>query len=117
MLHGIPVAFCNDMCHCDVKPENILCWDSTDGYAFQLADFGLANHRLLAVTKCGTVTDIYPKLSFLPAQAKTYAEFLRAIRAAVLLVPKLAYVHGAGDPRLPRFDRLAARGLFRRPRP
>lgn len=121
MLSALDHLACNDMCHRDIKPENILYWDSIDGYTFQLADFGLANHRLLAVTKCGTgyyeapelhpeygqfaqspkmdvwslfatVADLHHKFSFPPAEAKTYADVLRAIRAAALLEPNLAHM-------------------------
>lgn len=39
-------------CHRDIKPENILYYEHSERgtYTFQLADFGLANHRANAVT-------------------------------------------------------------------
>ena len=121
MLAALDYLALNDICHRDVKPENILYWVSTDsrGYTFQLADFGLANHRLLARTKCGTgyyeapelypeygtftqspkmdvwslfatVIDIHHKFSFPPERARAYLEAPQAVRAAALLEPNLA---------------------------
>jgi serine/threonine protein kinase len=119
MLSALDYLAYMNMCHRDVKPENILYWDSSDDITFQLADFGLSNHSLLAVTKCGTgyyeapelnpeygnfaqspkmdvwslfatIADIHQKFSFPPTRAKTYADVLRAIRAAALEAPSLA---------------------------
>lgn len=119
MLSALDYLACSDMCHRDVKPENILYWEDTHGYIFQLGDFGLSNHRLLAVTKCGTeyyaapelypeygrfaqspkmdvwslfatVADINPRFTFPPAQARTYHDVLLAIRAAAPQEPQLA---------------------------
>jgi serine/threonine protein kinase len=119
MLSALDYLACMNVCHRDVKPENILYYDTSDNVIFQLADFGLANHSLLAVTKCGTgyyeapelypeygqfaqspkmdvwslfatIADIHRKFSFPPTQAKTYVDVLRAIRAAALEAPSLA---------------------------
>lgn len=54
MLSALDYLTCNDLCHRDVKPENILYWTNPGGdYTFQLADFGLANYRPQALTMCG----------------------------------------------------------------
>lgn len=119
MLSALDHLACKDMCHRDVKPENILYWEGTDGYTLQLADFGLSNHRHLAVTKCGTgyyeapelhpeygkfdqspkmdvwslfatVADINPRFAFPPVRARSYDDVLRAIRAVALVEPQLA---------------------------
>jgi serine/threonine protein kinase len=119
MLSALDYLACVNMCHRDVKPENILHWDSSDNITFQLADFGLSNHSLLAVTKCGTgyyeapelypeygqfaqspkmdvwslfatIADIHAKFNFPPTHAKTYADVLHAIRAAAREAPTLA---------------------------
>jgi serine/threonine protein kinase len=51
-----------------LKPDNILYSSlGEDGYLFQLADFGLANHRSLATTFCGTgyfqAPELWPRMS------------------------------------------------------
>jgi serine/threonine protein kinase len=119
MLSALDYLSCMNICHRDVKPENILYYDTSDNITFQLADFGLANHSHLAVTKCGTgnyeapelypeygqfaqspkmdvwslfatIADIHRKFNFPPIWAKTYADVLRAVRAAALEEPDLA---------------------------
>jgi len=122
MLSALDYLACNDICHRDVKPDNILYWTNPGGdYTFQLADFGLANHRALALTMCGTgyyhapelypeygtfaqspkmdvwslfatIADIHPKFSFPPLAANTYGDVLRAVRAAAQLAPNLAHM-------------------------
>ncbi|PGG96413.1 serine/threonine protein kinase [Helicocarpus griseus UAMH5409] len=122
MLSALDHLACNNICHRDVKPENILYWKSMNGYTFQLADFGLANYHHFASTKCGTiyyeapelhpeygqfdqspkmdvwwslfatVADIHSMFKFPPAQAKSYGEILHAVRAAAPLVPNLAHM-------------------------
>jgi serine/threonine protein kinase len=106
MLSVLDCLSCNDMCHRDVKPENILWYSTESGdYTFQLADFGLANYGRFAMIKCGTgyyetielhpeygrfaqspkmdvrplsatVIDTHPSFSFPPVQARTYDEVL-----------------------------------------
>jgi len=119
MLSALDYLACQGMCHRDVKPENILYWHNEDRCHFELADFGLANHCHLAVTKCGssyyeapelypeygkfaqspkmdvwslfaTVADIHPKFTFPPRAAKPYDDVLRALCAAVETEPSLS---------------------------
>lgn len=111
------------MCHRDVKPENILYWNSKNQgqYNFQLADFGLVNHQRLANTFCGTnlyqapelhpqygnfpqspkmdvwslfvtIMDVHKGAAFPPSDVTSYDPILRAVRAAVVLVPRLGHM-------------------------
>ncbi|KAH7170178.1 kinase-like domain-containing protein [Dactylonectria macrodidyma] len=119
MLSALDYLACNNMCHGDMKPENILYWKDKGGITFQLADFGLANHCQKAVTKCGTdvyeapelhiqsgentqspkmdvwslfatIADINPRFTFPPRETRIYATVLEAIRTAALVEPSLA---------------------------
>ncbi|KAK3904023.1 serine/threonine protein kinase [Staphylotrichum tortipilum] len=67
MLSALDYLDWHTMCHCDVKPDNIVYyWLLGVGrekvYTFQLADFGLANYRQHAQTYCGTGFYIAPKI-------------------------------------------------------
>lgn len=121
MLSALDHLACHNMCHRDVKPENILYWDNGDSVTLQLADFGLANHSSLARTRCGTgyyeapelypeygqfaqspkmdvwslfatIADINKRFTFPPTHATVYAEVLHAVRAAALVEPDLAHM-------------------------
>ncbi|CAK7200165.1 hypothetical protein SEUCBS139899_002856 [Sporothrix eucalyptigena] len=57
MLSALDCTAFNNICHRDVKPENILYYDSSGGhgqYTFQLADFGLAKNQRSARHYGGT---------------------------------------------------------------
>ncbi|KAK4065225.1 uncharacterized protein Triagg1_8664 [Trichoderma aggressivum f. europaeum] len=56
-LSGLDYLASSNVCHRDVKPDNILYYTLPDknSYHFQIADFGLAHHQSLAKTVCGTV--------------------------------------------------------------
>ncbi|CAK7224241.1 hypothetical protein SEUCBS140593_005508 [Sporothrix eucalyptigena] len=57
MLSALDCTAFNNICHRDVKPENILYFDSSGGhgqYSFQLADFGLAKNQQSARHYGGT---------------------------------------------------------------
>lgn len=72
MLRALDYLASKNLVHRDLKPDNILYYilpDST--YHFQLADFGLAHHRSLAKTFCGTSCYQAPEL--LPETSKVYA--------------------------------------------
>lgn len=63
MLQALDFLACSNVCHRDVKPENILYSTLGKGiYRFQLADFGLASHAVLAKTMCGTGLYAAPEL-------------------------------------------------------
>ena len=63
----------SNVCHRDVKPDNILYYElpGKGGYHFQLADFGLAHHHSLAKTFCGTgyyqAPELWPQVSHIHA--------------------------------------------------
>lgn len=63
MLSAFDYLASQNLCHRDIKPQNILydCLDS-DKYLFQLADFGLAHDFRLASTFCGSGLYMAPEL-------------------------------------------------------
>lgn len=117
ILKALDYLAFNQLCHRDVKPDNILYIDRGEWtYHFQLADFGFANHHRLATTMCGTAyfqaPELYPQygnfpqspkmdvwslfasiiavipgFNFPPPNAKDYDDVLQAVRATV---PKLS---------------------------
>lgn len=111
MLKALDYLANNSMCHRDVKPDNILYYMEDGNFIFQLADFGFAKHQDLAVSVCGTgayeaielhpdygryaqspkmdvwslfatMADVYSHSKFRPANFRTYADVLNAVRAA-----------------------------------
>lgn len=54
MLSALDYLASQNFIHRDVKPDNILYYFMNGVHHFQLADFGLANHRDFAKTRCGT---------------------------------------------------------------
>ncbi|KAL8303423.1 hypothetical protein RB600_007054 [Gaeumannomyces tritici] len=97
MLSALDYLAGNNMCHRDVKPDNIIYYwvqlDSKDplndkAYTFQLADFGLTNAGQLARTRCGTPYYMAPEVHY--AGAVAYEDVLAAIRTAALVEPDLA---------------------------
>lgn len=67
MLRALDYLDQNNLCHRDVKPENILYSnaraDADQVYLFQLADFGFATHHALATTSRGTGLFMAPEFS------------------------------------------------------
>ncbi|KZZ90282.1 Protein kinase-like domain protein [Moelleriella libera RCEF 2490] len=67
MLRALDYLDQNNLCHRDVKPENILYSDARADadqvYLFQLADFGFATHHALTTTSRGTGLFMAPKFS------------------------------------------------------
>lgn len=78
MLSALDYLADNNVCHRDVKPDNIIYFwvrqDNKDplndkAYTFQLADFGLTNVSQLARTRCGTPYYMAPEVHYgKPAQ-------------------------------------------------
>ncbi|KAL8383044.1 hypothetical protein RB595_006691 [Gaeumannomyces hyphopodioides] len=73
MLSALDCLADNNVCHRDVKPDNIIYFwvqrDSKDplndkAYTFQLADFGLTNAGQLARTRCGTPYYMAPEVHY-----------------------------------------------------
>src|SRR4051812_48593879 len=71
MLSALDYLACNNVCHRDVKPENIVYYwvqqEDDKAYTFQLADFGLTTrigHPGLARTQCGTGMYMAPEVHF-----------------------------------------------------
>ncbi|KAL7936915.1 kinase-like domain-containing protein [Trichoderma chlorosporum] len=68
-LSGLDYLASLNVCHRDVKPDNILYYRLPDknSYHFQIADFGLAHHQSLAKTVCGTgyyqAPELWPHVS------------------------------------------------------
>lgn len=73
MLSALDYLANNNLVHRDLKPDNILYYTlPNDGSLhFQLADFGLAHHRSLAKTFCGT--GYYQAPELWPEKSKVYA--------------------------------------------
>ena len=73
MLSALDYLASENLIHRDLKPDNILYSSTDEGrYIFQLADFGLAHHRSLAKTVCGTGYFQAPEL--LPGISKVHAD-------------------------------------------
>jgi serine/threonine protein kinase len=108
------------VCHRDVKPQNILCWDLLNqDPVFKLADFGLAVHSTLATVNCGTkyyqapeqqpgshglqrgpkmdvwslfatFIAVHPAFAFPPAEPCSPEQIQGAVLTAALFMPALA---------------------------
>ncbi|KLU90697.1 serine/threonine protein kinase [Magnaporthiopsis poae ATCC 64411] len=73
MLSALDYLAYNNVCHRDVKPDNIIYFwvraDSKDppddkAYTFQLADFGLTTFNRLALTRCGSPYYMAPEVYY-----------------------------------------------------
>lgn len=63
MLQALDYLSANEIVHRDVKPANILYSRGSDGeYNFQLGDFGLCNHALIATSLVGSPLFMAPEL-------------------------------------------------------
>ena len=73
MLSALDYLASKSLVHRDLKPDNILYYTlpGNGGLHFQLADFGLAHHRSLAKTICGT--GYYQAPELWPEKSKVYA--------------------------------------------
>lgn len=73
MLSALDYLASENLLHRDLKPDNILYYTLPDEGSrhFQLADFGLAHHRSLAKTFCGT--GYYQAPELWPQKSKVYA--------------------------------------------
>jgi serine/threonine protein kinase len=118
MLRALDYLAFQNVCHRDVKPDNILFRHlGEQRYHFQLADFGVANHRNLATTFCGTpyyqapelyshskslqtpkmdvwslfatILATHSKFAFPPPAARNYEEILLAILTIAKGLPDL----------------------------
>jgi serine/threonine protein kinase len=67
MLSALDYLASENLIHRDVKPDNVLYFLLNGRYVFQLADFGLAHHRSLITTFCGTgyyqAPELWPSIS------------------------------------------------------
>lgn len=72
MLSALDYLGNENLIHRDIKPENILYTPLGDSlYHFQLADFGLAQHRSLANSFCGSL--YYQAPEFRPEVSNIHA--------------------------------------------
>ncbi|KAI1428209.1 kinase-like protein [Xylaria sp. FL1777] len=62
MLQALDCLSGEGIVHRDIKPENILYVTRSNEYHFQLGDFGLSNHQIVAQTFAGSLLYMAPEL-------------------------------------------------------
>ena len=92
MLSALDYLDSQNLVHRDVKPDNILFYVCGERqYVFQLADFGLANHRSIANTFCGTslyqAPELWPQFSKVNATQSSKMDVWSLIASIVCFHP------------------------------